>query len=207
MQCLIRFGLTLSIVLTLFLATANATRCTSEQREKMIGGGLSPQEITSLCDLPTLSLQEADELFRAYVGKNRNHEAWYRIALPRPGNIKLHDLNKYYQALKEQGYVTQWQEDRAAPGEIKVSLTRKGKQFIETGKPPDRNGKYSILCCDLETVEVMCLTVNPAGDSAEGIFQAHPSQVFTTLQWVAKRDVTNVDGLQGLRSLSKPLQS
>ena len=48
----------------------------------------------------------------------------------------------------------------------------------------------------------MCLTVNPAGDSAVGIFQASASAVFMTLQWVAKRDVTSVDGLVDFRRVA-----
>jgi hypothetical protein len=196
MLSLFRLATTVSIILSLFPAAVSATRCTSEQREKMAGGGLSPQEITHICDPPTLSLEEASERLTAYASKHQQHETWFNIGMPRPTNIELHDLNRYYQALKQEGYVTRWEEDRRT-GDIKLELTRKGKRFIQTGK--SKFEKYSLLCCKFEGFEVTCLTVSPAGDFATGVFKASPSELFMSLQWAAKRDVTSVEGLVDFR--------
>src|SRR3954449_11334274 len=113
-----------------------------------------------------LSLEEATEKLKAYAVKNSNLPDWYRIPLPRPGNIQLHDLNWYYRVLRDEKYVTRWEEDRANPGEIKLDLTEKGKRFVQTSMSPE--GKYSILCCNFEDIAVTCLTPDPAGDSASG---------------------------------------
>jgi hypothetical protein len=163
----------------------------------MTSAGLSAQEITRICDSATLSPEEAGEKLTAYAGKHPQHEAWYTIGMPKPANIKLHDLNRYYQALKNEGYVTRWEEDRAAPGEIKLALTRKGKRFIETGK--SKYNKYSLYCCDLGAFDVTCVTVNPTGDKATGMFKVSGSELFTSLQWLATRRPVFLDGLVDFR--------
>jgi hypothetical protein len=193
MKRLIRLGLTLAMVVSVYPATAAVSRCTSEQMQKMAHGGLSQQEITHICDTASaLSLEEATERLKAYAEKNSGLVDWYGIALPRPGNIELHDLNWYYQILRKEGYVTRWEADRANPKEIKLELTEKGKRFIQTGKSIE--GKYSLLCCNFAEIWVTCLTVDPAGDSATGEFVVTPSDLFMLLQDVATRYPTIVLG-------------
>jgi hypothetical protein len=195
MNSLFRLGITLAMVVSVYPATASANRCTSEQMQKMAHGGLSPQEITHLCDTASpsaLSREEATEKLKAYAEKNSGLAVWWRIALPKPENIQLHDLNRYYRVLREEKYVTRWEADRANPKEIKLELTEKGKRFVQTGKSIE--GKYSLHCCNFAEVWVTCLTVDPAGDSAHGEFQVTPSDLFGLLQFVAIRYVTAVAG-------------
>jgi hypothetical protein len=195
MKRLFRLGLTLAMVVSVYPEAASVNRCTSEQMQKMVHGGLSQQEITHICDTASasaLSLGEATEKLKAYAVKNSGLKDWYRIPLPRPGNIQLHDLNWYYRVLREEKYVTRWEEDRANPGEIKLDLTEKGKRFVQTGKSPE--GKYSLHCCNFNEVAVTCLTADPTGDSASGVFEATPSDLFMLLQYVATRYSTAVLG-------------
>lgn len=193
MKRLFRLGLTLAMVVSVYPAIASANRCTSEQMEKMVHGGLSQQEITHICDTAsTLSLEEATEKLKAYAEQNSGLKDWYRIPLPRPGNIQLHDLNWYYRVLRDEKYVTRWEEDRATPGEIRLDLTEKGKRFVQTGMSPE--GKYSVHCCNFNEAAVTCLTTDPAGDSASGEFWVTPSDLFMLLQFVATRYSTAVTG-------------
>jgi hypothetical protein len=192
MKRLFRLVLILALAVSVYPVTASANRCTNEQMQKMVQGGLSQQEITHICDTSGLSLEKATEILKAYAEKNSDLKEWYRIPLPRPGNIQLHDLTWYYKVLKDEKYVTRWEEDRANPKEIKVDLTEKGKRFVKTGMSPE--GKYSILCCYFEDIAVTCLTPDPAGDKASGEFQVSPSDLFNLLQYVATKYATNVAG-------------
>ena len=161
--------------------------------QKMAHGDLSQEEITLICDTASaLSQEEATEKLKAYAVKNSGSEVWYWIELPKPGNIALHDLNWYYQVLRKEGYVIRWGEDRRNPKEITLELTEKGKRFVQTGK--SIHGRYSLLCCYFESVQVTCLTVDPAGDSAHGQFEVTPSDLLMLLQHVATRYPTSVLG-------------
>lgn len=53
MKALLRLGLTVSIVLSLYHATTSASSCTGDQIQKMINAGFSKQEIMRLCDTTT----------------------------------------------------------------------------------------------------------------------------------------------------------
>ena len=192
MKRLFRLGVTLAMAVSVYPGTASANRCTSEQIQKMVQGGLSQQEITHICDTAALSLEEATEILKAYAEKNSTLKEWYRIPLPRPGNIQLHDLTWYYKVLRDEKYVTRWEEDRTNPGQIKVDLTEKGKRFVKTGMSPE--GKYSLHCCNFNEVAVTCLTPDPSGDKASGVFEVTPSDLFMLLQFVATRYATNVVG-------------
>jgi hypothetical protein len=185
--------LTLAMVVSVYPAIASANRCTSEQMQKMVHGGLSQEEITHICDTASaLSLEEATGILKAYAIQNSGLAVWWKIPLPRPGNIELHDLNWYYRVLKDEKYVTRWEADHANPKEIKLDLTEKGKRFVQTGKSP--GGNYSLHCCNFNEVAVTCLTPNPAGDSASGEFWVTPSDLFMLLQHVATRYPTAVTG-------------
>jgi hypothetical protein len=135
MKGLVPFALTLTLIFSVYPAAASASRCTSEQREKMARGGLSSKEIAQLCDgASPLSLEEASQLLTAYAKKHRNQGEWDQVELPTPGNILIHDLNRYYPLLRKEGYITRWEVDPSDRNDIKLELTEKGKQFIQAAK-------------------------------------------------------------------------
>lgn len=184
---------TLWIVLLFYLATVYAGQCTDEQMQKMSQGGLSPQEITRICNTASsLSLEEASEKLTSFAAKNKDHDGWYVKDLPRPGNIRLHNLKWYYDSLMKAGYVTRWEENRVRPGEIRLQLTKKGDQFIRFSKT--HYGRYEVHCCDLEVFGVTCLTTNPEGDKARGVFEVAASDLFQHLQDLAIRYPVNLIG-------------
>jgi hypothetical protein len=193
MKGLFRFGVTLSMVLSFYNATTYASQCTSEQMQKMAQGGLSMQEITQICDTSgTLSPEEAMEKIKAFAAKNINQVTWYWIPLPRPGYARVQNITEYYQALKEAGYITSWEEDRGERGEMKLQLTQKGKKFIYTGKSSE--GKYSVSCCNFEPgFDVTCLGVDPRG-GVRGKFEVSPTDPFQLWQYVATRNPHTIDG-------------
>jgi hypothetical protein len=100
--------------------------------------------------------------------------------MPNPQNIQLHTVNRYYDGLIKLGLVRNWTFDAK---NVHPSFTREGRKYIRQKK----SGEFQVHCCQIDLFEVFCLTVDPSGENAQGLFRVESSKLFGALQWIATR--------------------